>query len=361
MKHNSNFILIILSLFLLVAFIYTPVFSQSAAATMQSMIATASANKNTSQAPVIQQPQPTATAVGYDLAATVQSVVATSPAQNETNGNMMTDLFDPVSAQITQPTQNTNIQQLPTANPVVSLPQVTIPQQSSGQSPKEIRQKLNIHPVGVQEGDFIMGSRNHHEENRPAHTVFLDTYYIMAYETTGAQYTECVNEGVCTPAEESISGQYPQTNVTWNQAEAFCEWIGGSLPTEAQWEKAARGTIGNPYPWGTNVNYDAYLARLNADSPSPVGSYTTDVSPYFAYDMGGNVNEWCFDWYDPEYYKYGEATNPTGPESGTSRVVRGGSYNRDYTMVYIRKQDSKFTPDTAKSYVGFRCAFTNID
>ena len=184
-------------------------------------------------------------------------------------------------------------------------------------------------------------------DEQPQHTVYLDEYLIDKYEVTNVRYQACVEAGVCTEptdltsfSRESYYGNpdfaaYPVITVDWFQADAFCAWEGKRLPTEAEWEKAARGTDARIYPWGDAaptcdlVNGVVFVdGDWNAcvGDTAAVGSYPTGASPYGVMDMSGNVWEWVNDWYDGEYYGVSPGSNPTGPEDTGVRVVRGGSW-----------------------------------
>jgi len=167
----------------------------------------------------------------------------------------------------------------------------------------------------------------------PSHIVYLDGYWIYKHEVTVAKYRQfCQATGRQLPKKPDWGWQdnFPITDVSWDDASAYAIWAGASLPTEAQWEKAARGTDGRLYPWGNIWNRKKcsnWIGSItSAGHPSPVGSYPAGASPYGALDMAGNVKEWCEDWYDEGYYNNAPSRNPTGPAKGDKRVVRGGSW-----------------------------------
>ena len=228
----------------------------------------------------------------------------------------------------------------------------------------------DIEWVDIPAGEFQMGDNFNlgRPDERPVHTVYLDAYKISKYEVTWAQYLYfCEKTGRIKPDKlESDTtwgkSNYPVTNVNWYDAVAFCEWLsmrtGNNihLPTEAQWEKAARGTDQRKYPWGnseptcehTNFSQCTY-------SKSPVGSYPAGVSPYGIHDMAGNVLEWCLDRYSSDYYSNSPLNNPQGPDSGHSHVYRGGCYGN--VAFNIRTTFRlHVAPETSSHNIGIRLA-----
>jgi formylglycine-generating enzyme required for sulfatase activity len=218
-------------------------------------------------------------------------------------------------------------------------------------------------------------------DEQPAHSVALDGFWIDRTEVTNAQFERCVQAGMCAPPDESslytlasyygnpTYDNYPVVNVNWYQAEAYCKWAGGRLPTEAEWEYAARGAEGRIFPWGsefdgTRLNYcDAKCWLEWADQTfddgyadtAPVGSFPQGVSWSGAQDLAGNVWEWVADWYASDYYGHSPARNPTGPSSGEYRVLRGGAWGLEPIYAYSLYRGSKY-PDKSNIYSGFRCA-----
>lgn len=196
----------------------------------------------------------------------------------------------------------------------------------------------------VPAGEFTMGSEETVSpmEEKPAHEVYLDAFYIDKYEVTNRLYKACVDAGTCQPPLDFSSAtrssyygnpdfdNHPVIYVDWNMAKSYCEWRGAQLPTEAQWEKAARGTDARTYPWGEGVSCDRanYWPKDEAciGDTTEVGTYESNASPYGVYDMAGNVMEWVGDWYSSKYYWDSPASNPLGPASGEERVFRGGSW-----------------------------------
>ena len=225
-----------------------------------------------------------------------------------------------------------------------------------------LREKDGMEMVYVPEGTFTMGSTDGDDDEKPVRTVDLDAYWIDKYEVSNAQYKKCVETGSCT-APHSTSrynnsnyANHPVVNVDWYQASAYCEWAGGRLPTEAEWEKAARGPDGNKYPW-ENESPSCSLANYGGckGDTTVVGSYPNGKSYYGALDMAGNVWEWVNDWYADSYDEH-QLNNPPGPSSGTYRVLRGGSWYSDYWFIRSVNRYWDF-PNYWYDSFGFRCAF----
>jgi len=213
--------------------------------------------------------------------------------------------------------------------------------------------------VHVSAGPFPMGSELNGDE-RPVHVVTLPEYWIMQTPVTNAMYAKCVAAGVCTTPRndhwrDPTYADHPVTYVDWDQASAYARWSGGRLPTEAEWEKAARGTDGRMYPWGNKASTKE-LCNFNGNEggTTPVYLYLEGASPYGALDMAGNVWEWVSDWYGKDSYRQSPRDNPQGPERGKLRVLRGGSWS--YSDGDVRSANRYYSyPDCWVSLYGFRC------
>jgi formylglycine-generating enzyme required for sulfatase activity len=239
--------------------------------------------------------------------------------------------------------------------------------------------------VQIPEGEFIMGTNNvgmdwhqgsHNEA--PEHKVLLKPYYIDQYEVTIARFAKFSKEsGHPLPPtwdDDALAsaGDRPVVGVSWTDAEAYCKWTGKRLPTEAEWEKGARGTDGRRYPWGdmqpfvdiADYNRGAWVSdaiTLVAVTGGVEGMSirhglkTGGKSPYGLYHMAGNAAEWVADWYDREYYQKSPKENPTGPPSGERKVFRGGSWNDPPRNIRVTARFSA-EPDFQDRTIGFRCA-----
>jgi formylglycine-generating enzyme required for sulfatase activity len=214
--------------------------------------------------------------------------------------------------------------------------------------------------VRVPAGEFRMGSDTQNPDERPLRTVRLDAFWVDRYEVTNSQYRDFVtrsgHRAPYTWEDGRLNGSLqPVVGVDWYDAQVYCAWAGKRLCTEAEWEKAARGTDGRSYPWGDEepgtgrANYDMRIGR-----PVDVGSYPEGASPYGPLDMAGNVWEWVADWYGRDYYRDAPARNPKGPESGTIRVYRGGSWANGAVSIVTTKR-GRLDPTARGDQIGFRC------
>ncbi len=217
----------------------------------------------------------------------------------------------------------------------------------------------------------------------PAHQVQINAFWIDQVEVVNGMYALCVETGACKlPANFNSDNRldyygnpefqdYPVIQVTWYDANAYCEWAGRRLPTEAEWERAARGDSVNTYPWGGELPNETNSNSINiVGDTTRVGSYPTGMSPFGVLDMAGNVWEWVADYYKGNYYAESPTNNPTGPENGglnSMRVIRGGSFQDDASMLRISNRGYEAGPDPSalkndadyygrsSAKIGFRC------
>ncbi len=302
------------------------------------------------------------------------------------------------------PPTNTPIPATNTPVPPTNTPIPPSPTSTLGIGSSMVSDRDSMELVYVPAGEFLMGSIEGvgEDDEHPQHTVYLDAYWIDKTEVNNSQFAQFVDDtGYETTAEQEGCGyindgeewscvegadwqhvtgsgsdlqeleDHPVVLVSWYDAEAYCEWADRRLPTEAEWEKAARGRDGQVYPWGdefegTRLNYcDTNCVFSWKDENSDdrygvtasVGSYPTGASPYGALDMAGNVWEWVADWYDGDYYGSSPERNPSGPETGQYRVLRGGSWF-DYQNGVRSADRYHFTPGARHNGLGIRCALS---
>lgn len=238
--------------------------------------------------------------------------------------------------------------------------------------------------VAILAGEFSMGADGKDKSEAPKHKVYLDAFRIDRTEVTSKQYASCVAHGACTPPKtggactSGVSGKetHPINCVTWTQAKAYCAFVKGRLPSEAEWERAARGADGREFVWGAEWpppsgagNFSDATARATHPSwlsiaryddgypeTAPVGAFPAGRAPSGALDMAGNVWEWTADWYGARYYQRSPAKNPKGPPSGEGRVVRGGSFGHHHRKHVTVTARAVYREDVASEHIGFRCA-----
>ena len=238
----------------------------------------------------------------------------------------------------------------------------------------------------VPEGEFIQGSDTGFPDEVPVRTVWVDTFYLDLYEVTNSDYARCVDDGVCHPPRRTDCcteqpgapiafpdyyanpdfADYPVIFISWFDAQAYCTWRGARLATEAEWEKASRGVDGRTYPWGDDeprpdlLNFtwpEVEFEEKPLYTTSPVGSYPLGVSPYGIFDLAGNVYEWVEDRYAADYYTYAPLENPSGPDDGTFRVTRGGSFfNQAFRNRSSNRNNAYIPAESVHFDGGARCA-----
>lgn len=233
--------------------------------------------------------------------------------------------------------------------------------------------------IEIPSGKFLMGSSEQDikavkdvcpscdvRNEQPQHLVYLDVYKIGKYEVTNKQYSQCVKANMCNrpsnTAYDNLEFQnYPVTDINWKDALTFCEWNGGSLPSEAQWEKAARGSVTDPvktvsYPWGSQWNsQNANVDRGENGTTMPIGSFSPrGDSIYGLSDMSGNVWEWIMDWYGNKYYELSPSSNPLGSNIGDYHLIRGGSFANSPIDARSAYRYYDYSGNTSKD-IGVRC------
>jgi formylglycine-generating enzyme required for sulfatase activity len=218
----------------------------------------------------------------------------------------------------------------------------------------------------VPAGTFIMGNDDPESGEKTAHEVILNAYYIGKYEVTNRQYKAFIELTGLKPPTTWEDGNFPEqvadhpvTGITWEDAYAYCDWLSDfskkkyRLPMEAEWERAARGGLtGMKFPWGNDINkLRANYGKNYSEGTTPAGKIKPNE--FGICDMAGNVAEWVADWYSEEYYGQSPKENPKGPDSGSKKVVRGGSWRDDAEdiRVSVRKYED---PTSSSEYIGFR-------
>lgn len=245
-----------------------------------------------------------------------------------------------------------------------------LPQTATGKDGAPLRQ--------IPAGEFLMGTslsnRDGGRDEYPDRRIFLDAFYLDAFEVTNGQYLEFIQATGHRPPEHPRDKkltlwqgtsvpvafrEHPVVNVDWYDAEAYCAWTGRRLPTEAEWERAARGTTGRRFPWGDAEPTRTLANYLNqwrgGGALEPVGSHPQGASPEGVQDLQGNVWEWVADWYDPHYYEKGPIRNPKGPDTGTRKVIRGSGWESEAPLLRSAHRLSS-DPMNRNHSLGFRCA-----
>ena len=238
---------------------------------------------------------------------------------------------------------------------------------ASPDSPQRITARDGAIVVPVPAGPFTMGSDDQESapDTHPVRTITLDAFWISKYEVTVTQFRQFCSETERTMPElpDWAVDESPMVNVSWHDANAYAKWAGAALPSEAQWEKAARSTDARPFPWGIMTWEDLMMTpRMqtggNRETGAyPVGSYPNGASPYGVQDMASSVWEWCADWYHADAYAAMPDTNPQGPDNGQERVIRGGCWFNWHQYEFRTSARASLHPELANHLTGFRCVY----
>lgn len=267
------------------------------------------------------------------------------------------------------PSQAAAVVELPTDTPAISptLPPTAVPTPTAvpptpTATPLPVPDGMVLIPAGT----FMMGAEDGQAIEAPVHEVSLSAYFLDQYEVSNAQYRACVEAGVCPQTsfpdaftypdyrDDPTYDDYPVVGVTWDQAFFYCNWADKRLPTEAEWEYAARGPENLLWPWGNS--FDPALSAASAPDVQPVDSYPDGVSPFNIFNMAGNVAEWVLDVYDGNFYANSPAEDPLNRADGLDRIYRGGSFanpNESAYLTYRRYAQLRTFTDVD---IGFRCA-----
>ena len=310
------------------------------------------------------------------LALLAACALGPSPAPTPDMGAMATQLWVEISVKNTLEASMATATPAPTATPEptptpnwISTP-LPIPV-SFPDYPPVYNPASSMEMRYVPAGEFLMGSAESDSSRDvwteiPQHAVYLDAYWISKTQVTNAMFNACVASGGCSydvskatnpRYTDPIFAGHPVVYVSWYMAQTYCEWTGGRLPTEAEWEKAARGPDGQRYPWGTDTARIQFVnAHDEIGNTTPVGAFPLGTSYYGALDMGGNVREWVSDWYDAQYYSHTPLTNPQGPQTGEKKVLKGAAFMDPW--LYCRSASRlSHEPASPGAVRGFRCVY----
>ncbi len=298
--------------------------------------------------------------IGYGVFGRFPSIISAAPSETASVAPVVV-IKSPTQSPLLSTATSSPVPSTPTQNPTVtsSVTPSEVPTMEPVSGVEVTNPVDGSVMVYVPSGDFIMGSETGDADEQPVHIVYLDGFWIGKTEVTNAMYRLCVVAGYCDePEQDKFFNNYtyashPIVDVGWTNAINYCRWADSRLPTEAEWEKAARGIDGRTFPWGEGFN--PALANYDSSGTTPVDEYPDGESPYGVLGMAGNVWEWVADWYGTDYYSKSPTENPTGPDSGFMRVMRGGAFTQDGAGIRSTNRSMNRIEDH-NFYTGFRCA-----